>query len=173
MVSARSSILTLRDQGSALGASVPLAASLRRTRHRHHSSGVSRSRDRFQGSLAPSNPPLVFHLLPWGENASVAPQRRPGYSTRASDEAGARHCHSPGGRAASPLRAPRRLTAPSIPSAPAGMTASPTAPEGRIALAPRKVSSRYSVECIELTDRSRCARPSDSRLRSFRQGQSL
>ena len=91
----------------------------RRRMHGSSIRGVFAERQMRSRPLAPSNPPLVFHLLPWGENTPVAQQRRPGYSTRASDEAGARHCHSPGGRAASPLRAPRRLTSQSMPAAPA------------------------------------------------------
>ncbi len=72
--------------------------------------GVARSSDRLKRGLAPSDAIFVFRVLSRGENAFVAWQRRPESPVRASDDAGASHCHSAGGLAASLVRAPRRLT---------------------------------------------------------------
>ena len=104
------SFLTIRDQGSALGSPVALAASLRRTPHRDHSPGMPRSSDRLQRSLAPSDAVFLFRVLSRSKNALVAWQGRPDSSARAANDAGTRHCHSAGRRPASPVRASRRLT---------------------------------------------------------------
>ena len=71
--------------------------------------GLSRASDRVRRNLAASVSAFVFRLLPWVENAFVTEQGRPGFPTRASGEPGKRHRHSPGWRAASPIRTPRRL----------------------------------------------------------------
>ena len=65
--------------------------------------------DRVRRNLAASESAFVFRLLPRVENAFVAEQGRPGSPAGASRATGKRHCHSPGWRAASPIRTPRRL----------------------------------------------------------------
>ena len=98
------------DQRSAFGASVALAASLRRTCHWDHSPGVPRSSDRLQRSLSPSDAVFLFRVLSRSQNALVARQGRAESSARAANDAGTRRCHSASGRPASPVRASRRLT---------------------------------------------------------------
>jgi len=97
------------NQGSSVGAAIPVAERLRGTCHRHDSPRVPRPRDRSERGFTVPAREIIFGVLSRIQDAPLTGQGPAGSATRAPARTRRRSCHTTSWRTSAPLRATRGL----------------------------------------------------------------